>query len=111
MMNKTLTYKNYLGSIEFDLEDNYLHGSILFINDKIIYSGETLEELKQSFETAVDDYLEFCQEMGKEPEKPCSGRFNVRISPKLHADCLKQAKQHHLSLNAFIAKTLEESLA
>lgn len=109
-MNKTLKHKGYLGSIEFDLENGYLYGEVLFINDKIIYDGSTIEELKTAFESAVDDYLAFCQEIGKTPDVSCSGTFNVHISPELHAKCLKQAKLTNLSLNAFIAQSLEQAV-
>lgn len=108
-MNKTLKHKGYLGSIEFDLEDEYLYGEILFINDKIIYDGTTIEELKSAFESAVDDYLAFCQEIGKTPDVSCSGTFNVRISPELHTKCAKQARLNNLSLNAFVTQALEQA--
>lgn len=68
-MANLLNYKGYQGSIDIDLEDSYLHGKILFIDDAIIYSGETIEELKQSFYDAVDGYISLCQEIGKEPQK------------------------------------------
>lgn len=110
-MSNVLKYKDYLGSIEYDLDDDYLYGEILFINDKVIYEGQTLSELKNSFEQAVDGYLEFCQELGKSPDVACSGSFNIRISPKLHLACLKNAKEQGLSLNAYIGRQLESLMS
>ena len=59
-----MNYKSYTGSIETSVEDGVLHGSVLDIKDVITFEGTTIEELKQAFQDSVDDYLEFCQEMG-----------------------------------------------
>lgn len=62
-------YKGYTGSINFYLEDDHLFGQVLYIHDAIIYQGDNLIELKQSFHDAVDEYLDTCQEMGKKPNE------------------------------------------
>lgn len=111
MFKEVLKYKGYQGSIELSLEDNCLHGKVLFIKDCIIYDGENLTELKQSFENAVDEYLAFCEEIGKTPETSCSGVFNVRISPDLHLKLHQKANEQGLSLNGFIAMTLNQALS
>ena len=59
-----LNYKSYTGSVETSVEDGVLHGCVLDIKDVITFEGTTIEELKQAFQDSVDDYLEFCQEMG-----------------------------------------------
>ena len=35
---------------------------------------------------SLDDYLAFCEEVGKSPEKEYKGTFNVRISPERHKE-------------------------
>lgn len=54
-------------------------------------------------EKAVDDYLDFCAEIGKKPEISCSGTFNVRISSELHYECVKQAYHRNITLNSYVA--------
>ena len=66
--SKMLNYKSYTGSIEISVEDGVLHGSVLDIKDVITFEGETIEEIKQAFQESVDDYLEFCQETGQDPD-------------------------------------------
>lgn len=83
-MNKMLNYKGYFGSIEVSIEDGILHGKIQCINDIVTYEAETPNELKSAFEEAVTDYLETCKELGKSPDKPMSGSFNIRIGSELH---------------------------
>ena len=54
------------------------------INDLVDFECEDLKGVEKEFHEAVDDYLEFCKEVGKEPDKEYKGTFNVRISPELH---------------------------
>ena len=68
--NKCLEYKGYFGSVEYSAEDNLLCGEILGIRGLFMYHGETLHELQMDFKEAVESYLSFCEESGKEPQKP-----------------------------------------
>ncbi|WP_026596620.1 type II toxin-antitoxin system HicB family antitoxin [Methylohalobius crimeensis] len=104
-----LTYKGYFGSIEPQLDDNKLYGKLLFIRDLVTYEADTLAELKKEFEASVDAYLEDCEELGREPDKPCKGTFNVRIPPELHRKIVLAAGDK--SLNQFVREVLEEKLA
>lgn len=105
MSNKQhFSYKNYTGSIDFSTEDMCLFGKVQMIQDLIMYDGETLEELKVSFESAVDEYLEMCIEEDKCPDKPCSGTFNVRMSEKMHRQSIHESNLLGLSLNGFISE-------
>lgn len=103
-----LDYKGYIGSVEHDLDDEYLHGKVLFVDDCIIYHGESVAELKQSFQNAIDEYLELCQEIGKDPEKTYSGTFNIRVTPELHRQCVKLAYIQNITLNQLVCKSLEQ---
>ena len=55
---ETLKYKGFIGSIEAEVEDNTLYGKVLGLDKQtlITYEGQTLSELKQDFENAVDDW-------------------------------------------------------
>ena len=97
-----LKYKNYLGSIEYNLKDKVLFGKILFIDDLISYEGETLNELENNFKEAVDDYLQTCAELGKKPQKSYSGSFNIRTTPMIHNRLSYFAKAKGISLNQLI---------
>jgi predicted HicB family RNase H-like nuclease len=59
--------------------------------------------VERAFRESVDDYLAFCRERGEEPNQPCSGRFVVRVDPKLHRSASALAKAMNKSLNAFVA--------
>ena len=66
---KTLTYKSFTGSAEIDVEAGICFGRVLFINDLISYQSDTPRDLQSEFETAVEDYLETCDAISKEPEQ------------------------------------------
>ncbi|MCD8019031.1 MAG: type II toxin-antitoxin system HicB family antitoxin [Clostridiales bacterium] len=110
-MNNTMSYKGYVGSVEFSEEDGVFYGKVMGIRALISYEGETAKELVDDFHGAVDDYLELCKEEGKEPEKAYKGSFNVRISPELHRDAAIFAAAHQMSLNSFVENAVSNELA
>lgn len=101
--DKFLKYKNYVGSVDYDLTEKCLFGKILFIDDLVTYEGNTIDELEKAFCSMVDDYLETCKEIGKEPQKAYSGTFNIRTTPEIHQALAEIAKIQKSSLNNLIA--------
>lgn len=105
-----MKYKGYESVVEFDDEAEIFHGEIINIRDVVTFQGRSVEELKQAFQDSVDDYLEFCQQRGEEPDKPFSGKFMVRINPQLHQVIALRARQEGKSLNSWIEQQLSESI-
>ena len=68
MAKNTLSYKGYTGSVNFDADDKVFHGRILGTTDVIGFESTSVKMLEKDFHDAVDDYLETCQQIGKEPE-------------------------------------------
>lgn len=101
-----LKYKGYTGVVQFDDEAMIFHGEVMGLRDVITFRGKTPEELKKEFEISIDGYLNWCMELGQEPEKPFSGNIHLRLQPDLHAQLAAQAKFKHVSLNNFINQTL-----
>ena len=101
-MKNTLKYKGYTGNVNFDAEDKIFHGRVLGITDVIGFEGASVFELEKDFREATDDYLETCQEIGKEPEKPFSGRFVLRVPSELHCAIALEAKRQNKSINKWI---------
>lgn len=65
-----MTYKGYSARPEYSAEDGVFFGRLLGINDLVNFESENVEGLKEEFHKAVDDYLAFCTEIGKQPETP-----------------------------------------
>lgn len=104
----TLNYKGYTAKIEFDPEDNILFGNIIGIRDTVGFHGKTVTELKDAFHEAVNFYLESCKKAGREPNKPFSGKFVVRVNSSLHGEIAAAAAHAGKSLNKWVADTLNQ---
>lgn len=109
-MSNEFSYKDYSGSCESSIEDECLIGRILFIDDLITYEGNTILELKASFEAAVDRYLEYCASTGRPANKAYSGNFNVRVSKDIHKTAAQCAQRDGISLNQFVGRALEKEV-
>ena len=68
-LNNCLQYKGYVGSAVYSEEDGVFHGRILGIKPMISYEGESVKSLIKDFRDGVDEYLEFCEQKGIQPEK------------------------------------------
>ena len=104
-----MEYKGYLGRVEFDDEAGLFHGEVINTRDVITFQGTTVDEIETSFRDSVEDYLDWCKERNKEPEKPFPGKFVLRLSPDLHRKLNLKAKMTNTSLNSFIVQTLEKA--
>ncbi len=105
-----LIYKGYIGHVEFDDEADIFHGEVINTRDVITFQGRTVAELKKAFHDSINDYLDFCKERNEEPEKPFSGKFNLRIDPELHRQVYITARQHKVSLNQWIAEAIRHHI-
>ena len=110
MMSKVFEYKDYLGSAEVDTENHVLVGRLLFIRDVITYSATQVADLEKAFQDAVDDYLGTCAELGDEPDVPCKGSFNVRVTPELHREAALLARSQGIKLNDWVSNELSEAV-
>jgi predicted HicB family RNase H-like nuclease len=106
-----LSYKGYKGLFGYDPEREVFHGDVINLTDVITFQGRSIDELKQSLADSVDDYLSFCKESGKTPDKPYSGRFNIRIDPDLHRQLVYRAASTGKSLNRWLSECLKELAA
>ena len=92
-----MKYKGYEAIVEYDEQDRLFVGRVINTLDVIVFDGKSVEELESSFHNTVEEYLEDCQKRGKTPNKPFSGRFNLRISPDLHRQASLLAEKEGIS--------------
>ncbi len=101
-----LTYKGYHGKVDFDEEAGLFHGEVVDLRDVITFQGKSVEELEEAFRDSIDDYLEFCQQLDEEPDKPFSGRLMLRLPTEVHRKVFVRAKKEGKSLNEYITEKL-----
>lgn len=105
-----MKYKGYVARIEYSDDDGLFIGHIAGIQDVIGFHGESVSELRQLFHEAVDDYLDTCSKLGREPQKPYSGKLSLRLDPALHARVALKAELSNKSINQWVAERLSEAV-
>lgn len=112
-MSSTLMHKGLAARVEFDADDGIFWGKVLGLPDQIsiTFEGQTVAELRQDFERAVEFYLEECARTGTEPIKPASGKLMLRVPPEVHSAALTAAQAAGTSLNQWAAKVLQQAAA
>lgn len=107
----SMEYKGYIGVVEIDNEQKMLHGRVVNTReDGIAFVGKNVAELEQALEDSVEYYLEVCRKHGRDPEKPASGKFVVRLDPAMHRELLRVAARAEKSLNTVVREAIEEKL-
>ena len=109
-MKEMLEHKGYLGSVNYSDEDELLHGRLEFICDLVTYEGADAKSLKAAFRQAVDDYLAFCRQEGREPDVPLEGGFHVRPGRELHRRAVLHAKREGVDLDVVVSEALRRYL-
>jgi predicted HicB family RNase H-like nuclease len=101
-----MKYQGYTAAIEFDDKAELFHGEVAGISAVVTFQANNAVDLKQAFQESVDDYLEWCAEREKDPDKSFSGNFQVRGTPELHKKVLDAASARGKGLNAWVTEQL-----
>jgi predicted HicB family RNase H-like nuclease len=105
-----LKYKSYTGIIEYDEQGKIFTGEVVGLKTVITFQGRTPQELEDSFHTSVDLYMQMCREDGITPEKPYSGKFNLRLDQTLHREIAARAAVASISLNEWVNEAIRKAL-
>lgn len=105
----TMKYKDYTAKIEYSEEDDCFIGHIAGIDDVVGFHAQSVCELHAAFEEAVDDYIHVCEQTGKAPQRPYSGKIMLRVPPEIHARAAALAAAHGKSLNAWVTDLLTDA--
>lgn len=103
-----MTTEGHKAKIEYDPEIDMFRGEILGLNGGADFYGKTPDELRKEFKKSLRVFLDVCKEKGIEPYKDYSGKFNLRISPNLHAELAARAAAEGKSLNQWVTETLKQ---
>jgi len=109
-MKNIIHFKGFIGSIHYSSHDDCFHGRIEGVDDLVTFEGRSVDELKEDFKKAVEDYIELCRTAGKLPQKSYTGSFNIRISSDLHKKAVQKSVTQGISLNQLIRRAIEKEL-
>jgi predicted HicB family RNase H-like nuclease len=105
-----MKHKGYQGQVEYDDSARIFHGRVIGLRSVLTFEGRNVDEIEQAFKDSIDDYIEWCEQRNKKPEKPFSGQFTVRITPELHNKLYQASKQEKKSLNELVTETLKHAV-
>lgn len=103
-----MIYKGYKGHAVYDADAKIFHGEVSGLNAVITFQGKTVHELEKAFKDSIDDYLEWCAQRGKKPEKSFSGKLSLRLDPEVHQELAHNAALRGMSLNAYLSDILRK---
>jgi predicted HicB family RNase H-like nuclease len=107
-MKNIMEIDEHKAVITFDPEIAMFRGEFLSFSGSADFYAADVEGLLREGRTSLRIYLQACEERGIAPYKRFSGKFNVRISPDLHADIVSAAEASGMSLNQWVEKALSE---
>ncbi|MBE5836027.1 MAG: type II toxin-antitoxin system HicB family antitoxin [Butyrivibrio sp.] len=111
MISSLMEYEGYHAKIEFNQEDQIFVGHVLGINDSINFHGQSVQELTIEFQNSVKNYVDYCVQIGKEPEREFKGSFNVRIKPEQHKKVALYAANEGITINQFVSRAIDDELS
>ena len=107
----TMTVDGFHAKIEYDEELDLLRGEILGFNGGADFDGKNPKELRAEFKKSLQVFLDVCKEKGIDPKRNFSGKFNLRISPKLHEQLAIAAQAQGKSINLLAQEALQLRVA
>jgi len=108
-MTNSMTHKGYSARIEYDDDDGLFTGRIAGIRDGVGFHADTVEFLRDAFHEAVEDYIETCAKIGKEPQRAFSGQVMFRVDPEVHRKAVIAAELSGKSLNQWAEEVLDRA--
>ena len=105
-----MKYKSYTALVEFNEEAKVFRGEVADTKDVITFQSENAKDLETEFHKSVEEYLKFCAEMKREPEKPFSGKLLLRLDVELHRKLYLKSLQQSASINQLIVNAVKEKI-
>ncbi len=100
----------YKAKIDYDPELDQFRGEILGLNGSADFYGKTPASLRKEFKNSLKVFLEVCEEKGIDPIKNYSGKFNLRITSRLHREIAARATAADKSINEWVSEMLKLSV-
>ena len=74
----------------------------------VSFEAADVSGLKREFRISIEEYLAWCREDGAEPQRPYSGKLNLRLGAELHQRVATSAARSGMSINSWIKEALDK---
>jgi addiction module HigA family antidote len=93
--------------VSLDPDLGMIRGEFLGLSGGADFYAPSVKTLKAEGRKSLKAYLEICGEKGLEPFRAFSGKFNLRLDPKVHEAAVIAAAAEDKSLNEWVAEAIE----
>jgi predicted HicB family RNase H-like nuclease len=109
-MKNVMNINGYEAVINYDPEIDMFRGEFINLNGGADFYASDIKGLYDEGSASLKMFLKMCEEDGVAPKKSFSGKFNVRISPKLHERLVIAASATGKSINQIVVESLSENV-
>jgi predicted HicB family RNase H-like nuclease len=109
-MNNSVSYKGFVGSVNFDFNKNLVYGKIENVQDVVEYKTEFAAKVKNEFIKAVKKYIRDCKQENKRIIKLYNGHFKLHVTSELYQKAASLASTKGISLNKLIQKVIQKEI-
>lgn len=110
-MKNIMEINNYQAFIQYDPEIEMFRGEFIGLRGGADFYASDIASLRREGAVSLQVYLDMCREEGIEPIRQFSGKFNLRLPPKLHGEITAAAAAKGKSLNQWINDELRSAVA
>lgn len=104
-----MKHQGHTAFVEFDDDDGIFVGRLAGISDGVGFHSDSVDGLRAAFHEAVEDYIEACAKIGKQPQKAYSGQMMFRVSPDVHQRAALAAELAGKSLSQWAEEVLAKA--
>ncbi len=108
-MNSLFDVDGYKAIIQYDAEIAMFRGEFVGLNGGADFYATSVEGLLSEARISLGVFLDMCAEKGVSPEKPYSGKFNIRLEPDLHKSAAMAAAASNKSLNEWVTEAIKSA--
>ena len=105
-MKNLISIDGHNAVVAFDPDTSLFRGEFLGLNGGADFYADSVAGLEEEGRKSLTAFLDICREKNIEPLRTFSGRFNVRLDPKLHEAAVHAAAANNKSLNEWIAEAV-----
>src|SRR5258705_8217889 len=102
-MNNVMIIDGQKAVISYDPDIKMFRGEFVSLNGGADFYATNVNKLEIEGRKSLKVFLEMCKESRLEPYKSYSGRFNLRVDQRLHADAVVAAAAAGKSLKELVA--------
>jgi predicted HicB family RNase H-like nuclease len=105
-MKNIMEIDGHKAVIQYDPENEIFRGEFIELNGGADFYAKDIKGLRKEGKISLKVFLGMCRESGIEPVKTFSGKFNLRVPSKLHAEIAAVAAADGQSINVWIVEKL-----